>query len=228
MKDNKENKDILAKAIEQLKNEQIASGPPQELTDATITKLNEAARQSKGEEQAKILTRIRTTNSFMKLTLKFAAAAVLLVVAGYTVGRLSAARQPDIKELYSALEPVIRQRLLEQINHQWQLVLASNNAQIKDELSNQYRRDLNESAVQTLAASSAVTHQLLEELIDAIDAAQTQDRQWVTTAIKQIELNRIQDSTQLSNALVSFAAQTEDELLRTKQDMVQLLSYQSR
>ncbi len=228
MKDNKENKDILAKAIEQLKNEQIASGPPQELTDATITKLNEAARQSKGEEQAKILTRIRTTNSFMKLTLKFAAAAVLLVVAGYTVGRLSAARQPDIEELYSALEPVIRQRLLEQINHQWQLVLASNNAQIKDELSNQYRRDLNESAVQTLAASSAVTHQLLEELIDAIDAAQTQDRQWVTTAIKQIELNRIQDSTQLSNALVSFAAQTEDELLRTKQDMVQLLSYQSR
>ena len=62
---------------------------------------------------------------------------------------------------------------------------------------------------------------MLAELIESVDATQTQDRQWFTAALEQVELNRLRDST----AFASFAVRTEDELQRTKQGFVQLLSY---
>jgi len=65
-----------------------------------------------------------------------------------------------------------------------------------------------------LAASGAATNQLLEELIDSINTAQTQDRQWVSAAFDQIELNRLRDNAQLTNAFANFAVQTEGELER--------------
>ena len=107
----------------------------------------------------------------------------------------------------------------------WQLALTSSYVQLKDDLTQQYRRDLSRFAIQTLAASNAVTNELLTELIESINVAQTEDRQWVAAAFEQIELNRRQDNAQLSNAFVTFAVQTEDELLRTRQNMAQLLSF---
>ena len=59
--------------------------------------------------------------------------------------------------------------------------------QLRDELGRQHRQDMGRFAVQTLAASNSVTHELLAELIESIDAAQTQDRQWFTAAIEQVE-----------------------------------------
>ena len=42
----KEDEHILEKALEAIKNEQIPPGPPQELVDATVTKLAETRGQS--------------------------------------------------------------------------------------------------------------------------------------------------------------------------------------
>jgi len=220
----KENGDILEKAVKALKNEQVRPRPPQQTVDATIAKLTQASKQpntGKAGKQIQIIERIKATKSFTKV----AAAAVLLIVAGYAVGRLSAPRPPDTKQLQAALEPAIRQNLLDEMEDYWQLGLASNYVRLKDELSQQYRNDLDQLAIQTLSASNAVTNELLEELIESINTAQTQDRQWVAAAFEQIELNRLRDNTQLSNAFATFAVRTEDELLRTKQDMAQLLSY---
>ncbi|MEA3226622.1 MAG: hypothetical protein U9Q07_11795 [Planctomycetota bacterium] len=66
---------------------------------------------------------------------------------------------------------------------------------------------------------------MLEELIESISTAQAQDRQWVTAAFEQTELNRLRDNARLSNAFATFAVRTEDELELTKQGMAQLLSY---
>lgn len=219
MKGNKKSKDIVSKAIKQLKNEQIPPGPPQELTDATVTRLNESAGRSQDEGQTKVIERIKILKTFTKI----AAVVALLVGAGYATGRLSAPRPPGMDEIQAALEPAIRDKLLVELKQYLQLGLANYYVQLKDDIGQQYRRDLNEFAVQTLAASNSVTHHLLEELIESINAAQTQDRQWVTTALEQIELNRLRDTSQLSNALVNFAAQTEDELTRTRQDMARFL-----
>ena len=106
-----------------------------------------------------------------------------------------------------------------------QLGLSNSYVRLKDDLTEQYRRDLNQLAANIVTASGTVTNQLLEELIESIDAAQTQDRQWVTAGFEQIELNRRQDNAQLSNALVNLAFQTEDQLMRTQQDMEQLWSF---
>jgi len=219
----KENEDILEKAVKSLRNEQVPPRPPQQTVDATIAKLTQASTQLNAPKAAKriqITEIIKAAKSFTK----FAAAAVLLIVAGYVAGRFSVPRPPDIKQLQAAIEPAIRQNLLDQMEQYQQLSLASNYVRLKDELSQQYRRDLDRFALQTLAASNAVTNQLLTELVQSINAAQTQDFHRIAAALEQIELNRLQDKTQLTNGLETLAYQTEGELQRTRQDMVQFLA----
>jgi hypothetical protein len=220
----KKSKNIFEKAVKALKNELIPPGPPSELANATAAKLTEASGQPNTVttgRRIRFIERLKATNSFTKV----AAAAVLLIIAGYATGRLSAPPPPDVEQLQAALEPAIRQNLLDEMKQYWQLALVSSYVQLKDDLTQQYRSDLNQFAAYTLAASGAATNQLLEELIESINTAQTQDRQWVAAAFEQIELNRLRDNAQLSNAFATFAVRTEDELLRTKQDMAQLLSY---
>ncbi|MFB0524955.1 MAG: hypothetical protein ACETVZ_05400 [Phycisphaerae bacterium] len=215
-------KDIVDKAIDALANTDVPPGPPEELTDATVAKLTEAAGSFQQEVKTiKITERIKMAKGLIK----FAAAAVILIASGYAIGLLSAPKTPDIEQLQAALEPAIRQNLFQEMRQYLQVSLTGGYSQLKDELQQQYRRDLSNFAIQTLAASSAVTNQRLEELIDTINTAQTQDRRWFASALNQIEHNRLQDRTQFAAGLETLALQTEDELQRTRQDMVQLLSY---
>lgn len=163
---------------------------------------------------------------------KLAAAAVLLIALGYAIALLRAPRELDADQLHaletslkSSLEPAIRQSLREELSRDWQLTLANNYVQLKDELNQQFQRDLNEFAVWTFAASNTVTNQLLTELIQSINAAQTQDRRWVAAALEQIELNRLRDKVQLANGLETLALYTDDELMRTKQDVAGWIAY---
>lgn len=194
------------------------------MTNATISKLAEASGKTDKVtfgNRILIRERLRAARSFTKV----AAAAVLLIAAGYSTGRLSAPRPPDVEQLQAALEPAIRQNLLDEMKHYVQLGLANGYVRIQNELRQQHRQDLDRLALQTFTASNAVTNELLTELIESINTAQIQDRQWVTAALEQIESNRLNDRTELGNALMSFAYQTEDELQRTKQDLAQVLSY---
>ena len=220
----RESENILEKAINALNNEQVPPGPPRELANSTIAKLTEISGQTNTfsvGRRIRLIERINIPNSFTKV----AAAAVLLIMAGYATGRLLSPKPPDIEQLRVALEPAIRQNILDEMKQYWQLGLTASYAQLKDDLSQQYLRDLNQFAAYTLAASGAATNQRLEELIESINTAQIQDRQWVAAAIGEIELNRLQDNAQLSNALATFAVQTEGELLRNRQNMAQILSY---
>lgn len=216
----KKQKDIVAKATEALSETAIPPGPPESCVDATLAKLAEASGEPETagvRKHIRLVERIKATKGFAKV----AAAAVLLIVVGYIVGQLSAPRPPDVEKLQAA----IRQDLLEEMKHYWQLGMASSYVQLKDELNEQYRRDLNEFAVQTVAASSAVTNQLLAELIESINAAKTEDLRRIAAALYQIESKRLQDRTQLTNGLETLAVYTGDELQRTRQDMARLLVY---
>ena len=212
----KERENNLEKAVNALNNEQVPSGPSRELTNSTIAKLNEISGQVShfsNPSRIRFIDRIRFPNSFARV----AAAAVLLIMAGFATGRLLSPKPPDIEQLQAVLEPAIREQLLDEMKQYWQLGLTASYAQLKDDMSQQYQRDLNQMAAYTLAASGAATNQLLEDLIDSINQAQTQERQWVATALGEIELNRLKSDAQLSSAFVTFAAQT-------KQDMAQILS----
>jgi hypothetical protein len=220
----KEEEKFLEKAIEAIKNEPVESKPPQEVIDATLAKLAESSNEFNSQAQnnpIRLFDRLKFTQNLTKI----AAAAVLFILAGYAVGRFTAPRAPDIEQIKATLEPTIRENLLNETRQYLQLGLANCYVQLKDDLHQQYRQDLSQVAAQTLAASNTVTNKLLQELIDSINAAQAQDRQWFTTSIEQLELNRQRDKAQLSNALFDFASQTEDELQRTQQGLAQLLYY---
>lgn len=207
----------LEKAVNALNNEQVPSGPSEELVNSTVAKLTEISGQTNtvpDGRRIRLIDRVKLPNSFAKV----AAAAVLLIMAGYATGRLLSPKPPDIEQLQAALEPAIREQLLDEMKQYWQLGLTASYAQLKEDISQQYQRDLNQIAAYTLAASGAATNQLLENLIESINQAQTQERQWVATALGEIELNRLKSDAQLSNAFVTFAVQT-------KQDIAQILSY---
>jgi hypothetical protein len=159
---------------------------------------------------------------------RFAAAAVLLISFGYFGGWLSSRRLLDTEQLKSALESEIRQNLLAQIDHDRKLALASYHNdfegqfnELRAELNQQHRRDLNEFAVKTLAASSAVTNQLLRDLIKSIAVVQTRDRQLFVSALNHVNSNRLQDKTLFRNGLAAVAVQTAETKLDVAKFMVQ-------
>jgi hypothetical protein len=148
---------------------------------------------------------------------KLAAAAVLLIVVGYIVGRVSNPRVVDTKQFHHALR--------EEWNRDLQLALANWDARLKNELGQQFRGELNDSAVQTLTTSGAMTNELLAKLIEAISAAQTQQRHDIIAALEQMEFNRLRDNSQIRNDFARFAVLTSDELERTRKDVAEWIVY---
>lgn len=216
----KKDEHILEEALEAIKNEQIPPGPPQELVDATVTKLAETQGQSDALPFGGGMSLVERLKSLRSIT-RFAAAAVLLITAGYAVGRISAPRPPDMEQLQAALEPAIRSNVIAQLKDDLQSGLSTCYERLSDELGRRHSQDMARFAAQTLDASNSVTSELLTAMIEAINAAQTEQGQRFTAVLEQIELERRRDTA----AFASFAVRTEDELQRTKLGVEQLLYY---
>jgi hypothetical protein len=185
--------------------------PTKEATEQAINKTRSALNETKNRRQN---SRTKIWPSIFKNNMsKLAAAAVLLIAAGYAVGRLTTPA-PDMEQLQSALESSLRASLTEEMNRRWQKAFTANCIRFNDELQQQVRRDLTEFAAQTLAASNTLTQQRLLKLVELIEAARERDRLQVATAFEEIELNRLQDKNQLGNSLVALAARTSE--LRNK------------
>jgi hypothetical protein len=134
--------------------------------------------------------------------IKFAAAAVLLICAGFLTSRLSTPQPVDVEQL--------RADLIKQVNQQWESILETRHAELREEVYGQVRHDLMEFAAQTLAASRDLTDQRLVELVRLIEAARIQDRQRIEAALEQVELNRLQDKTQFRNGLQTLIARASE------------------
>ena len=178
--------------------------PSPEAAQRAVENVRERLANTKEERESIGAKIIRTVSNGHSL--KFAAAAILLIAIGFIAGRLIAPEQ-DIEAIQASLVPTITQNVLAQINEQWQKEYARNYIQIKDELSRQMSQEMAEVTEQTLAASSKITEQRLKELIQLVEAARVKDRQWTFAALEQIELNRRQDNARIGS-LVTFAAQT--------------------
>lgn len=220
----KDKEDIFEKAVESLRGEPVPPVPPRELVNATMAKLAECSALSAVGDTGNCVSQRQWPTAFRGFG-RLAAAALVLMAAGYAVGRWSAPRPPDMEQIRAAIEPAIRRDLLDETRQYVQLSLANGYLQVKDELSEQYRQDLSRVAGQTLAASNTITNELLTQLIDAISTVQVTDRQRFAAALEQVELNRLRDRNQLSSAFATLAVRTEDELMRTKRDVAQALTY---
>ena len=144
---------------------------------------------------------------------KLAAAAVLMIGAGYIGGRLSAPEPVNVQELQAALEssiksslePAIRRQLHDEIENRLQLALAAERDTLKQELARQVRRDLETFAEQTLTAVNNLTDQRLMEFARMVEAARIKERQRVAAAFDYM-------GTRFGDGLVTLAARTDDLL----------------
>lgn len=219
----KEREDKLWEAVARLKQESQAQDVPKEVMDQTRKRIADCGWRTADSQTHTVPVRHR-------FRLILAAAACVLL--GYAAARLSAPRPVDVEQLRetlipsvaSAIEPALRQQVVADIRRDYQLALAGLYVRVKEELTEQYRSDLNRYAVQTLAASNAVTNELLTQLVQSIDTAQTRDLRRIAQVLAEIEKNRVQDKTQLASGLQTLAYGVEDELSRTKQQFVQLLA----
>lgn len=227
----KKDKDVLAEALAQLDNTGLPQQPPQAVVDETIRRLGNAQPAATSPEPAGADRRNLGRITLRTTIIRWSAAAAALIVLGYAIGRLSGPAPLDMEELREALapsvaasiEPAIRAKLIEDVRQRYQVALAATYVKVKEELTEQYRDDLNRFAIQTLAASNATTNRLLTELVESIDTMQAQDLKQVARALQQIELNRVEDRTQLAADLQRLASRTEDELSRTRREFVRLL-----
>ena len=216
--------DILNKAVKAMKQEQIPVGPSENLAEETLERLNHVSSQlpqQQFDKQVVFSQRLKLINSLTRI----AAVIILLVSVGYAAGRLSAPKAPDMQQIQAALEPAIREELLDEVTQYVQLGVTSGYIQLREELTEQYQQDLNQAALQILNASNTITNQRLEELIQYIATAQLQDRQWLAAAIRRTEQNRLEDKTQLGSALINFASRTELDLQQTQQNVAVIAGY---
>ncbi len=223
----KKRKDKLSEAIARLKQEGVSQELPKEVADQTLQRIADCGlRIADSRERVQPLHNPR----FAIRHLRLAAAAAVFVLVGYTIGRLAAPKPMDLDQLRDALapsvaaaiEPALRARVADEMRRDYQIALAGTYVRVKEELTEQYRSDLNRMATQMLAASNAVTNELLTQLVQSIDTAQTQDLRRITRALYEIEMNRVQDKTQLASGLQTLAYRFEDDLSRTKSAIAQL------
>jgi len=219
-------KDILAEALAQLKRQGLPQQPPQAVVDETVRRLADAETSSTKPD---VRGATRVFLGRMAVTAPLAAAA--LIAMGFAIGRLSGPAHPSLEELREALapavaasiEPALRAALLDDVKRRCEVALTASYSKMSEELTQQYREDMNRYAVQTLAASNAVTNRFLADLLENLDAAQAQDLDRIARALDQIELNRMQDKTQLAAGLQTLASRTAEELTQTRRQFVQLL-----
>jgi hypothetical protein len=221
-------KDWLAEAVARLKQEGLSEPLPRTLVDETVRRL--AERESQGEQYEQAAHRPNRVTLFAAgARLSLAAA---LIVLGYALGRNSIPESADIQELHLALLPALaasleaplQESIVAETTRDCRQAMAAVCLQLKDELTEQYRTDLNRFAVQIFAASNTVTNQLLERLLESVEASQLRDRHRFAVALEQVEAQRAEDTAALGTALVSLAVQTDSKLQRTREEMARLLA----
>ena len=181
--------------------------PGQEATDRAIQKVR-AALMSDKERRVGLAPPSRISG-----LIKLAAAAVLMVGAGFIGGRLSAPEPLDVQQLQtflesslkSSLEPAIRQEILAEMDNRMQLALATDRNMLKQELAQQVHGDLEVFAEQTLTAVGNYTDRRLMGFARMLEAARIRERQHVAAAFDYM-------GSRFGDGLVTLAAQTDDLL----------------
>lgn len=184
--------------------------PGQQATDRAIQKARDALLAGEGRRVG------LAPPSLINGLIKLAAAAVLMVGAGFIGGRLSAPEPLDVQQLQAALEsslkssllPAIQQELLTKADEHWQSTLAASNTRLKEELARQVRSELELLAERTMTAVGNLTDQRLMEFARIIEAARIKDRQRVEAAFNYM-------GSRFGDGLVTLATRT-DNLLDTE------------
>lgn len=187
--------------------------PTKEACDRAMQKARDALIAGEGRRVGPALSKAEwvAPPSLISGLMKLAAAAVLMVGAGYIGGRFSAPEPLDVQELQAALEgslksslePAIRRQLLNEFDNRLQLALADYSDTLKQELARQVRRDMETYAEQTLRTFSNLMDERLMGFARIIEAARIKERQRVAAAFDYM-------GSRFGDGLLTLAAQREN------------------
>lgn len=154
--------------------------------------------------------------------LGYAAAACVLLAAGFLVGR-GLRPSVDMNELQqqwaATVQPQVEARVTESVLASLRPDIVNEYAKMQDTLSDQITTELKTYAEETVKYNDVQTYHLLSRLIEAIETAQLQNQQWALSAMKELDDQRLLDQQQVRSELAAFAAYTDNELLRTRKDL---------
>jgi hypothetical protein len=181
--------------------------PGQEATDRTMQKVRAALI---ADEESRVRL---APPSWISGLIKLAAAAVIMIGAGYIGGRLSAPEPLDMQEfqaaletsIKSSLEPTIRQQLHNEFENRLQSALAAERNMLKQELAQQVHRDMDTYAEQTLTTVGNLMDQRLMNFARMIEAARIKERQRVAAAFDYM-------GSRFGDGLVTLATRTDNLL----------------
>ncbi len=131
--------------------------------------------------------------------LKLAAAAVILVAAGMYAGRLTRPSKLDASQL-AVVEKMLESSIETKLN-----------------------QDLQKKIEQNFAAFVSENNEQLSSLASSIDDAQQWQQLVIAAVLEQMEQNRQTENEELTNALIDFAAQTQQKLQQTDVTLAKLI-----
>jgi hypothetical protein len=147
----------------------------------------------------------RARMAFAAPAFKWAAAAVILLCAGFGAGRLASAA-PNVEKMRAAIEPQIRQ-------------------QLRQELAREFHEELAKTASATLAASAEQTRALLADYAAAFETKRIADNTAIVSALDKLGAQRFADYLSLKKDVDTLAVNADAGFRSTQQQLVQLADY---
>jgi hypothetical protein len=197
------------KILDRLKNLSQVE-PTKEATDRAMQRVRDTLMSEKVSTKGRVgLAPPLLINRLMKL----AAAAVLMIGAGFIGGRLSAPKPLDVQQLQAAmesslkssLEPTIRRQSQDEFENRLQSALSAERDTLKQELARQVHRDLETFAGQTLTTVGNLMDQRLMEFARLVEEARVKDRQHVAAAFDYM-------GSRFGDGLETLASRTDNLL----------------
>jgi hypothetical protein len=217
--------DRLNEAVKALKDCGVPDGPPEQTVERTV-----AALQGATEDWNTVRQSMRF--AYASTWMKWAVAAMVLILLGFSVGRFTTPQTLDEQQM-AALEsrlmirlgPAMTQEVGQVLSQDLRSVQAAGYTRLNEALDQHLQESMREYAIQILAASNASANQLMDNLVQAIRVAQVQERQRLASVIKEIEFDRLQKDTQVRKSLANVALLTENHL-QTTQELVSLIAHE--
>ena len=187
--------------------------PAKESTDRAIQKSHDALIAGEECRVGPALSKAERVAppSLIGSLIKLAAAAVLMIGAGFIGGRFSAPEPLDVQELQAVLEsslksslvPAIQRQFNDELDSRLQTSLAAERDTLRQELARQVRLDMKLFADQTLKTAGNLMDQRFIEFARLVEAARIKERQRVAAAFDYM-------GSRFGDGLVTLATRTDD------------------
>jgi hypothetical protein len=159
---------------------------------------------------------------------KWAAAAAVLLFAGFGFGRAMSPTSANAAAIRAAIEPSLknfveaglRQQFAQELRDKWQIDLASTRVRLVAEYQRQLADELAKATDAMLTAANADTERLLADFARTENERRAEEKQTLIVLLKALETMRLSDRKDLE----TLAMLTEASLRSARQEIAELAS----